>query len=308
MLNRKTERNRYMKKVKKIKIKSIGLRKRTTTILWMLLIGSLSFGLYKNFTAIDRHTVHEEKIIETQIVDTNFISSFVEKFAETFYSWEPKKEILEKRTSELKNYLSDDLLQLNQEMIRSDIPTASIVKEMKIWKVDQLNQNNYSVVYSIIQEIEESKGKTKEKRQVESAFSVKVKTRGNDQLVIVSNPVMASLPKKLNMQYDPMQDDMNIEQETKKEIHAFLMTFFKVYPTARQTELQYYLACKDIKEIKKDYVFSEIKQINYFKVNNGVKVKVVAVYLDQDTKAVLSFTYDLVLKKTDEKWIIDRGI
>lgn len=308
MLNRKTERNRHMKKVKKIKIKSIGLRKRTTTILWLLLIGSLSFGLYKNFTAIDRHTVHEEKIIETQIVDTNFISSFVEKFAETFYSWAPKKEILEKRTSELKNYLSDDLLQLNQEMIRSDIPTASIVKEMKIWKVDQLNQNSYSVVYSIIQEIEESKEKTKEKRQVESAFSVKVKTRGNDQLVIVSNPVMASLPKKLDMQSDPMQDDMSIDQETKDEINEFLKTFFKIYPTAKKTELKYYLSSKDIKEINKDYVFSKIKQINYFKANNGVKVKVAAIYLDQNTKAVLPFTYDLVVKKTGEKWLIDRGI
>lgn len=308
MLNRKIERNRYMKKVKKIKIKSIGLRKRTTIILWLLLIGSLSFGLYKNFTAIDRHTVHEEKIIQTQIVDTNFISSFVEEFVEIFYSWEPKKEILEKRTTELKNYMSDDLLQLNQEMIRSDIPTVSIVKEMKIWKVKQLDKTNYSVVYSIIQEIEESKGKTKEKRQVESAFSVKVKTRGHDQLVIVSNPVMASLPKKLDMQSDPMQDDMSIDQETKKDINEFLMTFFKVYPTAKKTELQYYLTSKDIKEINKDYVFSEIKQINYFKSNNGVKVKVVAVYLNQDTKAVLPFTYDLVLKKTGEKWIIDRGI
>ena len=37
-------------------------------------------------------------------------------------------------------------------------------------------------------------------------------------------------------------------------------------------------------------------------------LKVVAVYLDQDTKAVLAFTYDLVLKKTAEKWIIDLGI
>ena len=119
---------------------------------------------------------------------------------------------------------------------------------------------------------------------------------------------MTSLPKKLDIQSEPMQDDMNIDQETKKEIKEFLMTFFKVYPTAKKTELQYYLTSKDIKEIHKDYVFSEIKQINYFKVNNGVKVKVVAVYLDQDTKAVLPFTYDLVLKKTGEKWIIARGI
>lgn len=241
-------------------------------------------------------------------MDTNFISSYVEDFAQTFFSWEPKKEVIEKRTIELKKYLSDDLLQLNQEMIRSDIPTSSRVKKINIRKVNQLNRNDYSVVFSLIQEIEESKGKTKEKREVESAFSVQVRAKGNDRLAILSNPVMASLAKKLELKSEPLQDDMSISQETKDEIKEFLNTFFKVYPTGKKTELQYYASGKSIKEINKDYIFSEIKQINYFKADSGIEVKVIAVYLDQDTKAALQFTYDLVAKKIEEKWAIISGI
>lgn len=294
--------------MKKIKVKSIGLRKKTTAVLWALLIGSLLFGVYKNFTAIDRHTIHEEKIIKTQVVNTSFISSFVEEFAEVFYSWEPTKEGLEKRTKNLDKYLSEELLQINQEMIRSDIPTKSTVKRAKIWKVDQLNNSDYAVVFSVFQEIEEDKEDKKEKKDIESAFSVQVRTMDENHLVILSNPVMTSLPKKLLIKSQPMQDDMRVNQEIKDEIKVFLDTFFKIYPTAKKTELLYYLKGKEPAEINKEYIYSEMKQINYFKTKNGVKVKVVAVYINQDTKAVMPFTYNLSLEKTEKNWVISEGI
>ena len=288
-------------------MKNHGLRKKTTIALWVLLIGSLLFGVYKNFTAIDRHTVHEEKVIKTKIVDTHAISSFVEDFAKVFYSWEPTKESLGRRTEELSNYLTEDLEQLNQDMIRTDIPTRSMVKQMKIWKVNQLNNTDFQVVFSLLQEIEESKEKMKEKRTVESAFSVQVRTYGTDQLVILTNPVMASVPRKLIIKSQPLQDDMTVEQGTKDEIQSFLNTFFKVYPSAKKTELLYYVKDKNIKEISKDYVFSEIKQINFYEAkNDAVEVKVVAVYLDKDTQAILQFTYDLIVEKDGEKWVIKK--
>lgn len=294
--------------MKKIKVQNKGLRKKTTVTLWTLLVVSLIFGVYKNFTAIDQHTIHEKKIIQTKIVDTNFVSSYVEDFIQVFYSWEPTKERLEKRSEKLKDFFPENLQQLNQEMIRSDIPTKSIVKDVKIWKVDQLNRENYSVVYSLIQNIEESKGDKKENRTVESAFSVQVKTNGDDQLVILSNPVMASAPKKLEISSEPLQDDIGVNQETKDEVLDFLNTFFKVYPTARKTELLYYTNNEDIKEINKGYLFSEIKQINYFNSREGIKVAVVAEYLDEETKAILPFTYKLTLIKTETNWIISSGI
>lgn len=294
--------------MKKIKVKNVKLRKTTTTLLWVLLFGSLVFGVYKNFTAIDQHTVHEKKVIKTKVVDTNLISTYVEDFAQVFYSWKPEKESLEKRNVALQQFLPDDLQQLNQEMIRSDIPTTSTVKKVKIWNVDQLNQNDYSVVFSVVQNIEESKGEKKEQKEIDSAFSLKVRTDGYDRISILSNPIMSSLPRKLVINSNPVQDDMRVDQRTKDEIVEFLNTFFKVYPTAKKTELQYYVDGKDIKEINMNYIFSEIKQINYFTTAEGVNVKVVAVYLDQDTKAALQFTYDFVVKKTEKKWTIISGV
>ncbi|MBM7601522.1 hypothetical protein JOC34_003947 [Virgibacillus halotolerans] len=33
----------------------------------VLLIGSLAFAIYKNFTAIDQHTVHEKKSLKQKL-------------------------------------------------------------------------------------------------------------------------------------------------------------------------------------------------------------------------------------------------
>ena len=286
----------------------MGLRKKTTLLLWVLLLCSLVFGIYKNFTAIDRHTIHEERIIKNKVIDTNMISSYVEDFVEVFYSWQPKKETLEKRTSELKQFLPENLQQLNQDMIRTDIPTRSIAKNIKIRKVDQLNQNDYSVVYSLTQAIEESIGDKTERKDVPSSFSVRVRTDGDNRITILSNPVMASLPQSLTIKSEPLQDDMTISQVSKDDILAFLNTFFKVYPTAKKTELLYYVSDKNIKEINKDYIFSEVKQINYFERKDGSRVNVDAVYLDKETKAILNFTYDLLLRKAEGKWTIYSGL
>ena len=52
------------KKEKKQKGKSYGLHKGRTTVLWLLFISAFAFAVYKNFTGIDRHTVHEKEIIK----------------------------------------------------------------------------------------------------------------------------------------------------------------------------------------------------------------------------------------------------
>ena len=65
----------------------VGTHKKTVIALWLLLIVSVSFGVYKNFTAIDMHTVHEKEVIEQRIVDTNKIENFVKAFAKCYYSW-----------------------------------------------------------------------------------------------------------------------------------------------------------------------------------------------------------------------------
>ena len=68
-------------KEKKVRTVKVGTHKKTVIALWVVLIASVSFGVYKNFTAIDQHTTHEKEIIELRLQDTNGIENFVKNFA-----------------------------------------------------------------------------------------------------------------------------------------------------------------------------------------------------------------------------------
>ena len=48
-------------KEKKVRTVKVGTHKKTVIALWVVLIASVSFGVYKNFTAIDQHTTHGVK-------------------------------------------------------------------------------------------------------------------------------------------------------------------------------------------------------------------------------------------------------
>ena len=83
MLFKKKDKESKPKKEKKVPVMKVGTHKKTVIALWLVLIASVSFGVYKNFTAIDMHTVHEKEVIEQRIVDTNKIENFVKAFAKS---------------------------------------------------------------------------------------------------------------------------------------------------------------------------------------------------------------------------------
>lgn len=64
-----------------IENKNYFIEKWAVIALWMLLIASFCFAVYKNFTAINIKTVHETKVIDKEIVDTHKIENFVKNFA-----------------------------------------------------------------------------------------------------------------------------------------------------------------------------------------------------------------------------------
>lgn len=102
--------------------------------LWVLLAVSFLFAVYKNFTAIDIHTVHETKVIEEQILDTHKIENFVKNFAEVYYSWEQSAASIDNRTNALKGYLTGELQALNVDTIRKDIPVSSALTDFRYGK------------------------------------------------------------------------------------------------------------------------------------------------------------------------------
>jgi len=93
--------------------------------------------VYKNFTAIDRHTVHEKEVVEQRIIDTNRIENFVRAFAKDYYSWNNTQESIDARTTNISRYLTKELQDLNVDTVRQDIPTSSTATDIKVWDIEQ---------------------------------------------------------------------------------------------------------------------------------------------------------------------------
>ncbi|HBZ5208772.1 TPA: conjugal transfer protein, partial [Clostridioides difficile] len=220
-------------KEKKIPIIRLGTNKKSVIVLWIVLIVSIAFGVYKNFTAIDKHTIHEKEVIEQKIIDTNGVENFVKNFAKEYYSWENNKESIERRTSKINEYLTKELQELNRDTVRNDIPTSSSVKNVQIWSVNQIKENEFEVKYSVEQTIKEGE----ETKYIISSYEVVVKIDNTGNMIIIKNPTLSKMPEKLNYESKNEETDSTIDQKTIKDITEFLNTFFKLYPTASKNEL-----------------------------------------------------------------------
>lgn len=286
-------------KEKKIPVIRLGTNKKSVIVLWIVLIVSIAFGVYKNFTAIDKHTIHEKEVIEQKIIDTNGIENFVKNFAKEYYSWENNKESIERRTSKINEYLTKELQELNRDTVRNDIPTSSSVKNVQIWSVNQIKENEFEVKYSVEQTIKEGE----ETKYITSSYEVVVKIDNIGNMIIIKNPTVSKMPEKLNYEPKKKETDSTIDQKTIKEITEFLNTFFKLYPTATTNELEYYVKGDALKPINGDYIFSELVNPIFKREGKNIKVSTGVKYIDQQTKMIQISQYKLTLEK-DNNWII----
>ena len=272
MLFKKKDKESKPKKEKKVPVMKVGTHKKTVIALWLVLIASVSFGVYKNFTAIDMHTVHEKEVIEQRIVDTNKIENFVKAFAKSYYSWSNTQESIEKRTAAINQYLTKSLQDLNVDTVRQDIPTSSTVTDVKIWEVEAAGTDDFTVVYSVDQTVTE--GET-----------------------------ISSIPTKSSYEPKVKESDGTVDAATMEEVTEFLETFFKLYPTATEKELAYYVSGNVLEPVNCEYVFSELVNPIFTQDGGQVKVSVSVKYLDQRTKATQISQFDLTLEK-DSNWKI----
>ncbi|WP_082418910.1 conjugal transfer protein [Massilibacterium senegalense] len=285
-------------KSSKSKVKSFGKRKKSVTVLWIVLISSLVFGIYKNFTAIDQHTVHEKEVIETKLVDTSAIESFTKSFVKDYYTWQNNKESIEQREEKLSLYLTEELQALNTDTVRADIPTSSSVSAIDIWSISQ-EDDDYAVVYSVEQKITEDKNSDK----VRSTYRILLHQDNVGNLVITQNPTLWSIPNKSD--YEPQQPESNgtVDSDTAQELTEFLETIFIFYPTATEKELAYYVKNNALPVIGKDYTFSELSNPVFQTADHQIKVWVAVKYIDEVTKSVQISQYILTLEK-DTNWMI----
>ncbi|MDD3142333.1 MAG: conjugal transfer protein [Lachnospiraceae bacterium] len=286
-------------KVKKVRTLKVGTHKKTVIALWLVLIASVSFGVYKNFTAIDQHTTHEKEIIELRLHDTNGIENYVRNFAKAYYTWENSKESMEARTQAVNGYLTKELQDLNVDTIRTDIPTSSTVSNVLIWNVLQSGENEFTATYEVDQQIKEGD----QTKAVSATYTVMVHVDSDGDMVIVKNPTLAPAIAKSNYEPKMQGADGSVEADIMTDATAFLETFFKLYPTATEKELAYYVEGNILEPINGDYLYSELINPIFTQDGDNVKVSVSVKFIDNQTKAMQISQYELVLHK-DSNWKI----
>lgn len=287
----------------KVRVMKVGVHRKTVIFLWILLICSVAFGIYKNFTAIDMHTVHEKKVEKEKLVDTNGIENFVRNFAEAYYTWSAGDSGVGDRSEKAGKFLTEELQTLNADVLGQKVSTSSSVKDVEIWSVSPAEKDNeYKVVFSLKQEIKEGN----KQKEVSSVYRVVVHVDTSGNLVIVQNPTISSVPEKSGYQPEIAEVDGSVDSKTSQEVTDFLKTFFKLYPQAQAKELSYYVKGDVLKPVNKEsYSFMELLNPVIQKDGEKIKVSVAVKYLDQETKAVQISQFNLKLQK-DGNWMIVR--
>ncbi len=292
-------------KEKRVRVVKENTRKKSVTVLWILLLVSLAFAVYKNFTAVDIHTVHETERIEEKLVDTNAVETFSRSFAWNYYAWENSREGLEKWQESLKSYMTEDLQKLNMSSMPSGLSTDSRVTSVDIWSVEKDKKNEYKVVYSVWQEITEG-----EKNQyISGTYLIRVHEDTKGNLVIVQNPAVYHAPEVSEYKPKELVSDSRL-MDKQEEITAFLDTFFKMYPTATDNELEFYVANEALPSVNMDrYQYNKLEKVVLNQGNDDTVEAVVTVsYQDTITKVIQYNQFELILQKGDNWKIIGTGI
>lgn len=290
-----------MSKKKKERTISVGKHRKMVLALWLLLSCSLAFGIYKNFTAIDQHTTHVKMVVKEKVINTSGVESFTKNFVKEYFSWKNNKEVIEKRMSNLGQYLTEEGLALSQDMVRVDIPTSSEVNSVKILDVEKCSKD-FVVSFLVDQKITEGK----KSEQISSAYRVKIFEDEKENHIVTSLPTMISKPGKAKYEVKQVESDSDIDAKTTQEITEFLETFFKLYPTASEKELEYYSENESMSQVSSDLRFVEITNPIYLEKDGSVQVKIVVKYLNEIEKVTNSFQYNLLLNK-EENWKIING-
>ena len=84
------------------------------------------------------------------------------------------------------------------------------------------------------------------------------------------------------------------------------ITNFKLYPTATEKELAYYVKDGVLAPVSGDYVFSELVNPVFTKDGDNLKVSVSVKYLDNKSKMTQISQYELVLHKDDNWKIVEQ--
>jgi hypothetical protein len=321
-----------LKKEKRPKVKRIGTRKKSVTFMWILLLISLTFAVYKHFTAIDTHTIIEREIVEVQIVDTSRVESFVTGFAWAYYSWPVGTEESVARSEALQRFLTDDLLMLNTSFSR-DMDSSSTVQDVRIWSVEPVDDCNFRVLFSVrrlinatsaefvteavqerihdeygypvvIEQMVEREVITSTEDVVTSYYMVIVHVDAAGNAVITHNPTIHGGFERSGFTLPSRTHDTSIDMEAQTEIMRFLTEFFTLYPTASEGMLSHFVRDGTLDVIDVDFSFLELVNPIFIRRGEQVEVYVTVRFDDPRTRAQQLSQFELLLQEFDNTWMI----
>ena len=137
---------------------------------------------------------------------------------------------------------------------------------MIVWDIEQSGTDTFSATYEVDQQIKEGE----QTSNVKATYTVKV----------------------------------HVDADTVNDATAFLETFFKLYPTATEKELAYYVSGNVLEPIGRDYLYSELVNPVFTKDGDNVKVKVAVKFLDNQTKATQASQYEFVLHQDNNRKLV----
>ena len=133
---------------------------------------------------------------------------------------------------------------------------------------------------------------------------MKVHVDADGDMVIIQNPTLApAMEEKSSYEPKALEADNSVDADTVNDATAFLETFFKLYPTATEAELAYYVEGNALEPINGDYLYSELGNPVFTKDGGNVRVKVSVKFIDNQTRATQVSQYELTLHK-DSNWKI----
>lgn len=239
---------------------------------WVVAACSLAFGVYKNFTAVDKVTVKEEKTVVEKIENYTGLEAFVENFAEIYFAYSPDSAQQTERKGLLESYMQPSLVQLNSGNAYAEAEVT--VQDVQTWAVEQVpgTDHDYEVLFTVV---------LKSGDQVElNAYTVDVHCE-DQQYVIVKNPTVTSVPQISGYEREPLQSSDQVRAEDREKVETFLETFFKIYPTASEKELAYYCKDEGVRPIGKAYVLNSIDNVTIQVREDGYEVECYVSYIDE---------------------------
>jgi len=330
------ERIEQPKREKRPKVRRIGTRRKSVFFLWALLLISLTFAAYKHFTAVNTHTIIEREIVEVQIVDTSRIESFVIEFARIYYAWSVGTEQSAIRSEALRDFLTDDLHTLNTTLSR-DMDSSSAIRAVRIWCVDQLDDHNFRVLFSVerllsattveyvdevvqeriydqygdpmlVEQVIQREVTTSIEDVVLSYYTVTVHVDDDGNAVITHNPTIHGGFERSDFTLPTRTQDTSIDGDTQDEIAQFLTEFFTLYPTASESMIAHFVRDNVLEVIDVEYEFLELVNPIFIRRGDRVAIYVTVRYYDPRTRAQQLSQFELLVQEVQGNWMIVEAV